>query len=283
LGVRGLHLTRIRDINQFPTQTVLAHYADGTAVTFERSPGTTGPLRPNTNFGRISLIESGADSIYHGAFLQIQKRYGDRFQALASYTFSKVIDDAPDATPSIPNSVTEDPKLVQSTLNPNADRGIGNTNLTHRFVLSGVWDIGYLNHSRSALARSVLGGWQISTIVTAQSGLWYSATSNVDLNNDGNSYSDRSPGYGRNTIEGPGLATLDLRLSKEVPLRSDRLKLRLVGEAFNALNRANFSTIQQTPFNYTSATGIFTQNTNFMAPTATYDPRILQIAARITF
>jgi hypothetical protein len=282
-GLRGLHLTRIRDINQFPAQTALAYYADGTPVTFERRPGTTGPLRPNANFGRISLIESGADSIYHGAFLQVQKRYGDRFQALASYTFSKVIDDAPDATPSIPNSVTEDPKIVQNTLNPNADRGIGNANLTHRFVLSGVWDISYLNQAANAFSRSILGGWQISTIVTAQSGLWYNATSNADLNNDGNSYTDRSPGYGRNTIQGPGLATVDLRVSKEIPLGREQVKLRLIGEAFNSFNRANFSAIQQTPFNYSAATNVFTRNSNFLAPTATYDPRILQLAARITF
>ena len=45
--------------------------------------------------------------------------------------------------------------------------------------------------------------------------------------------------FGRNTIEGPGFASLDMRISKDIFLGNERVKLRLVGEAFNALNRAN--------------------------------------------
>ena len=56
-----------------------------------------------------------------------------------------------------------------------------------------------------------------------------------------------------------------------------------MGEAFNGLNRANFSAIQQTPYNYNATTREFTRVTNFLAPTATSDPRILQIAARFSF
>ena len=81
---------------------------------------------------------------------------------------------------------------------------------------------------------------------------------------------------------GPNYALLNMRAGWRFNLSENRY-LQAHIDLFNVTNRANFSTIQQTPFNYTSTTGIFTQNTNFMAPTATYDPRILQIAARITF
>ena len=133
------------------------------------------------------------------------------------------------------------------------------------------------------LALKVFGGWQLSAILSAQSGRWLTARSNVDLNNDGNRFSDRSPGFGRNTIEGPGFAGLDLRVSRDILLGNDRVKLRLMGEAFNSLNRANFSAIQQTPYNYNATTREFTRVANFLAPTNTLDPRILQIAARFTF
>ena len=276
LGVRGTQLTRVRDINQYPYVSVSAHYADGTPVTFLARPGNGAPVRPNAAFGRISLVESGADSTYHGGFIQVNKRYATGVQILASYTFSKVIDDKPWGTSFIPNSGSEDPNLVQDTLNPNADRGVGDSNITHRFVLSGVWDIPFGK-------RSLLGGWQLSTIVSAQSGHWYSAFSNVDLNNDGNRYTDRSPGYGRNTIEGPGFETVDLRVSKAFRMWREGVEMRLIGEAFNALNRANFATIQQVPYTYNAATRVFTANPAFLQPTSTYDPRILQIAARFTF
>ena len=60
-------------------------FADGTPVTYLRHPG-----RANPAFGRISLFDSGADSIYHGGFVQLSKRFSQNFQVQTSYTFSKV-------------------------------------------------------------------------------------------------------------------------------------------------------------------------------------------------
>ena len=118
LGVRGEHLTRTRDINLAPYAPTAGSYADGTAVTFLRSPG-----RINPNFGRISVFDSGADSVYHGGFIQLSKRFSNSFQVETSYTFAKVIDDAPDFTSVVVGS--DDAKDAQYTLNPNLERGRG--------------------------------------------------------------------------------------------------------------------------------------------------------------
>src|SRR5262249_32955200 len=75
LGVRGEHLSRTRDINLFPPAPTTGTLPDGSSVTFLRYPGTGPGLRPLSNFGRVSLFESGADSIYHSAFLQLTKRF----------------------------------------------------------------------------------------------------------------------------------------------------------------------------------------------------------------
>ncbi|MBC8166542.1 MAG: TonB-dependent receptor, partial [Bryobacteraceae bacterium] len=200
LGARGTQLTRVRDINQFPHEIVAARYSDATPVTFERRPGVSAPARPNAAFGRISLVESGADSIYHAGFIQATKRYSRGLQVQANYTFSKIIDTAPYATAFIPNSAAEDPNLPKDTLRPNADRGIGDANVSHRFAGSAVWDLTWADRAARPSVRWFLGGWQISTVAALQSGRWYSARSNVDLDNDGNRFTDRSPGYGRNTI-----------------------------------------------------------------------------------
>ena len=64
LGVRGEHLSRTRDVNFLPSVLVAGSLSDGTPLLFPRHPG-----RANSAFGRISLFDSGADSIYHGGFI----------------------------------------------------------------------------------------------------------------------------------------------------------------------------------------------------------------------
>ena len=62
---------------------------------------------------------------------------------LASYTFSKVIDTAPDATSVVSGNGGDDAKVAQDTLLPNLDRGPGVNDIAHRFVFSAVWDLNY--------------------------------------------------------------------------------------------------------------------------------------------
>ena len=92
---------------------------------------------------------------------------------------------------------------------------------------------------------------------------------------------DRVPGVGRNTIRGPGFATADVRLTRDIPLYKERVVLRLIGEAFNVTNRANFNNIVNTQ--YTFSGGFYRPTTNFLFASTTFDPRILQLAAKITF
>lgn len=52
---------------------------------------------------------------------------------------------------------------------------------------------------------------------------------------------------GRNTLTGPGLATLDVSLFKNTYVRrDDRLNIQFRAEAFNVLNRTNFSVPDRT-------------------------------------
>ncbi len=282
LGVRGEHLSRTRDINLFPeiaTQGVL----NGSPITFYSHPGVpNAPLRPNTAFGRISMFDSGGDSLYNGGFVQVQKRFAKHYQLQASYTYSKVIDTVPDAT-AVTVGGGDDAKEPQDTLQPNNDRAPGNIDTPHRFVFSGVWDINYFGTNSNLFVKYVLGGWQLATIAQVQSGRRFSALVSGDPNNDGNVSTDRVPGLGRNTIIGPAFETWDVRISRDIPLYRERVRLRLMGEAFNVTNRANFNGLQNTQYAYTFATKTFTSRTDFLRPLSTYDPRILQLAVRLIF
>lgn len=281
LGVRGIHLARTRDINLFPAELVSGVIAGGGAVPFYRHPGAAGPARPNPNFGRISLFESGGDSIYHGGFVQLTKRYSANVQFLGSYTWSKVIDTAPEATTVVVGA--DDSKLTQNMLLPNLDRASGDADIRHRFVFSGVWDVVYARSLAHPVARALLRDYQLSLIANVQSGRYFSATVSGDPNNDSTTASDRPFFTGRNTIEGPGFASVDARISRDIPLYQERANLRLIVEAFNLTNRANFTAFNRGEFTFNAATRVFTPAPNYLARTGTADPRILQVAVRITF
>jgi outer membrane receptor protein involved in Fe transport len=286
LWVKGNSLSRTRDINlAAPVQTTAALSTGGTA-TFFRHPGAQGnPTRPVAGFSRISLFESSGKSLYNGLALQLNKRFSRNFQALVSYTFSKVIDDAPDATSVVPLNAGDDAKQAQSSFNLRDERGRGNADVPHRLAASGVWDLNYFG-GLNGFARTVLGGWQLSGIVQAQSNPPFSARlGNIDLNNDGNQFSDRVPGTGRNALRAGRFVNVDVRASKNFFLR-ENLRLQFFAEFFNVLNHASKTTFD--PQQYTVG-GLGTpsvslaRRTQFLTPRGTADPRIGQLALKLIF
>jgi len=285
LGVHGVHLTRSRDINLLPSVLVNGTIAGSGTVQYYAHPGPQGvPTRPNPAFGRITLFESGADSVYNGGFVQLTKRFARNFQMLASYTFSKVIDDAPDSTSVVAGNGGDDAKVAQDTLAPNLERGRGVNDIRHRFVFSAVWDLNYGKSITNPIAKAVVHGWNLSTIAQLQSGAPYSIGVTGDPGNDANNSNDRAPLIGRNTMTGPELATWDLRLTRDVPF-TERARLRLIVEGFDLTNRANFAGVQGNQYAFRN--GVFTPNANFLQK-LTMQPqgvgsRVFQLAAKFTF
>jgi hypothetical protein len=275
LGVRGQNLTRTRDINLQTPETVSATITGGPGVDFLRFPG-----RVNPAFGRISLFESAADSIYNGGFIQLTKRYAQRFQILANYTYSKVIDTRPDATSVVVGA--DDSKQVLNTLNPRADRAVGDSDARHRAVISGTWNIDYARSLGNPVLRALLNDYQLGLITTLQSGRWFSASVAGDLNNDGSTSNERPGFLGRNTVEGPGFAALDVRFSRSISMW-ERARLQLLFEGFNITNRANFNNFDRTPYTYNATTRVFTPRAQYLSMTGSADPRILQLAVRLQF
>lgn len=191
-----------------------------------------------------------------------------------------MIDNAPDFTSVVVGS--DDSKDAQNTLAPNLERGRGNADIRHRFVFSGLWDINYAKSLDNAFARAVFSGYQFSTIASLQSGRPYTIGVGGDVNNDGNSSTDRPPYVGRNTLGRPNFAAVDIRFSRDIPVY-ERARLRLMFEAFNLTNRANFSSIFTSQYNFNAATRVFTPVSNFGAARFTFDPRILQLSAKFSF
>ncbi|MFL6417457.1 MAG: hypothetical protein ACJ74Y_17525, partial [Bryobacteraceae bacterium] len=85
-------------------------------------------------------------------------------------------------------------------------------------------------------------------------------------------------------LRGPNFLTDDVRLSRFLALGTERVRLQLIGEAFNITNRVNIINLRTTQYNFTGSG--FVPASGFLTPvlgSATGDPRILQLAAKIVF
>jgi hypothetical protein len=78
----------------------------------------------------------------------------------------------------------------------------------------------------------------MSNIVTLQTGRPFTMFVGFDANGDTNPVTDRVGNLGRNTYVGDPLYSWDMRISRYFQLR-ERLRLDLMVDAFNLLNRPN--------------------------------------------
>jgi hypothetical protein len=129
------------------------------------------------NIPEALLLQSSANSIYHGLQFAVNKRFAAGLQFRGAYTFSKAIDTSsvdPGSTagggrPDVPNAgfvVQGDQRNIA------ANRGLSDLDRTHRFSLSYSWQL-----PRFASTSRLMQGWQFSGFVQAQSGapfsIWY--------------------------------------------------------------------------------------------------------------
>jgi hypothetical protein len=289
LGVKGTRLYRTRDVNlaipETPTQIGIA----GTSKVLAYGEFTL--PRPIAGFDRIWMFGSDANSIYHALVVALNRRFSRNFQFLGAYTLSKVIDDLPDANAVTPGP--DDSRVLYDPTNPRADRAAGANDQRHRFVLSGIWDLNYA-HQLPKTAKAILGGWEVSGILTVQTGQPYSGLVNFDLNNDGNSSNEKTPGLGRDTFYLPATVSFDPRVTRNMKL-TEHAKLQFIWEAFNVFNRPNVTGVRTTQFSHSTLPAIcgiagapclVPQNNGLSAfgtPTATSGPRIMQLSAKFVF
>ena len=268
LWVKANNLPRSADINESAFTMVTTPIAGGGSATYKQYSST----RPFTNFARIIEFQSNAESEYNGGTLELVKRFSHDWTARVAYTYSHVIDTKPDATAVVPFSAGDDAKYIQDPMNPNGDRADGENDVRHRIVLSGL-------RAPSFGPGLLLSGWAFSGIVTFQTGQPYTALTNADLNNDQNSRSDRAPGFARNTFRYPSYFSVDPRISKRFDFGP--VGLELIGEAFNVFNNKNVIGRRQTYYSLIS--GQLVYQTNFNQPTLSAGPRIVQLAAKVSF
>jgi hypothetical protein len=237
-GSRGSNLRISRNINQPVNGVVPFPFVNASS-----------PIRPGAMLGTIMQVESTGFSGYHGLWLSATKRLSRGLVFDSSYTLSESRDT---------NSLNSSGFAVQNGYDIAGEYGLSDFDARHRVVISATYDLPFTGH---ALTR----GWQIATIVQAQSGNPVNiVTSNSTLNGMPNTVRPDLIGpirivgsvdrwfdpssfaavntFGslrRNVVIGPSFINTDLSIVRTVIAGGNR-QLQLRVDAFDVFNHANF-------------------------------------------
>ena len=162
VGARATHLQRFRSLNQ-ALDASPENPVNGVSSNSLANIGLRVPL-PGIRADSLREMESEGSSWYNGLEAILTKRLGHGLQFLSSYTFSKTLDtDGADI-----NSTAAGNALTLGDQNsPSRRWGRASFDRAHRFVFSGIWS---LPSPSNGLKRVVLGGWDLATVITIQSG-----------------------------------------------------------------------------------------------------------------
>lgn len=137
-------------------------------------------------FSSTGLIAGIANSSYNALETSLKKRFSHGISFLASYTYSKSIDDASsfNMTGSASKPVAGENDLAQNPFNLAAERGRSLFDARHRLVLSYQWSLPFWRQPRTWY-QQVLGGWQLNGIATVMSGTPFTVFDSNDVSQQG--------------------------------------------------------------------------------------------------
>jgi len=132
------------------------------------------------------LIAGIANSSYNALEASLKKRFSHGVSFLASYTFSKTIDDASsfNMTGSASKPVAGENDLAQNPFNLAAERGRSLFDSRHRLVLSYQWSLPFWRQPHGWYQQA-LGNWQVNGIATVMSGTPFTVFDSNDVSVQG--------------------------------------------------------------------------------------------------
>jgi len=255
-------------------------------------------LADSTVWNTTHWFSEGISS-YNGLEVDVNHHWANGLQLRGVYTFSKTLDDGDNLNTSV---ATNSPAFLSDPLNPGADYGRASFDVRHSGVIQGTYDLPF---TRNAAAQGqrwkelLAANWQVSSIVTLQSGLPFTPQLSYNPSNDGDTRNPVRPSWnpdfkgnvilgglnkyfnplafiqplegtygnvGRNILQGPSLAQFDFSLAKRWAL-SERFNLQFRSEFFNIFNHTNLNT--PNPVVYAAATGGPSPTAGVITSTAT--------------
>jgi outer membrane receptor for ferrienterochelin and colicin len=176
------------------------------------------PAYPNA--GLLYYTDNTGNSSYNGLTLQLTEKFHKIFTLNANYTWSHTFDDG---------TFTTFVSTPQDLYDRKLEYANSNQDVRQRFVA---------NFSIEGPKDSIFRNFTFSNIVTLQTPRPFTLFVGFDANGDTNPVTDRVGLSPRNSYYGDDLYSWDLRLARYFPIK-ERMRLDLMVDAFNALNRPN--------------------------------------------
>ena len=241
-------------------------------------------------YGSAITVDTAGNASYNGMLLTLQHRMSHNFSILANYTWSHCLNQG-EAGQDIVN-------YYQDPLNRRAEWG---NCAADRRQIANASVVFKTPQFHSTWIQRMAGNWQASGIYTFTSGSWLTMTDGTDVSltglgtdrpNVGGDWNVDDPtikrwfnttaftrqaagtfgNAGRNTILGPSTWNIDAALWRTFRV-TESMKMDLRAEAFNVFNHTRFGN---------PGTSLNNGNTLGQITTA-LDPRIMQLALKLTF
>lgn len=264
-------------------------------------------LRPYPRFTTVTLYRNNTGhSTYHSFQARMEKRFSQGLTFTASYTFSRLIDDAGAVFDSAVLTGPVANFQAADSYNKRLEKDVSTGNIPNIFSSGLVYQVPVGRGRAKSLEgwKDVLaGGWQLGGIVRAQSGSPIAITQATNFNafagfgiQRPNRVADpalpadqRSTGRwfntaaftqapqftigssSRNPVSGPGYRTVDLMVGKTFPI-TERVRSEFRAEAFNVTNTPPLG----------NPNGSF-GNAAFGTITTALDPRVFELVLKLQF
>jgi hypothetical protein len=270
-------------------------------------------------YGAITMNEMWGHANYNALNATLQKRYSNGLVIGVAYTFSKAMGTT-SYTPGVANNEewnygrlsTDRRNNLQVNYSydlPNVAKRYGIKGLglvTDHWIFSGIFSIisgAPFNPGCSLTSGSagVTGGYTGATDVSQRCEVVGNPLANVPAGTyfNPNAYAmpalatgpDNSivgppalgnQGGGAGALTYPHVTNLDLTVTKEVPLRSEKRVLKFQVQAYNALNHPQFNAMN-TGIQFNPTTNVVSNATAVGLPTGTLPARVLAFSARFQF
>ncbi len=207
VGTNGVHLPRLIEGNPaiyYPGQST-----EDNVIQRRLYSGCTLAQPNNCVYASVGEIAGIANSSYNALETSLRKRFGHGISFLASYTYSKSIDDVSsfNITGSASQPVAGENDLAQNPFDLAAERGRSMFDSRHRLVLSYQWRVPFWRQAHTWYQHA-LGNWQFNGIFTAQSGTPFTVFDSTDVSLQGSApeisgFSSNRPNLVGNPNNGP--------------------------------------------------------------------------------
>ncbi len=178
----------IDQINQLQTNPAILTPAQAATVAATGNPNsipTVQQRRLFPQFGSRVSIATTAQATYNAGFVSVNRRLSRGLQFGVAYTYSKLLSNN-DESLGVGAITNGSPQVPQDFLNIPAEKSLSAFDRTHRFVANYIYEAPIIWFAKNnGLLRRTFGGWEISGIVTRQSGQPFSILTGVDSNGNG--------------------------------------------------------------------------------------------------